>query len=146
MPNNKEKKEEKENYNRKITSNKYYNLNTNKNIINQVKTKSKSISKFFINKNIPNEGINEQKGTINDQEYNKENTPEKSNHLTILKSSKANRYQIKPHLPYVSSLTSQSKNKTNKKYNNNYIEKYNIIPLVLPFIGLKQDEKKNKMI
>ena len=145
MPNNKEKKEEKENYNRKITSNKYYNLNTNKNIINQVKTKSKSISKFFINKNIPNEGINEQKGTINDQEY-KENTPEKSNHLTILKSSKANRYQIKPHLPYVSSLTSQSKNKTNKKYNNNYIEKYNIIPLVLPFIGLKQDEKKNKMI
>ena len=66
--------------------------------------------------------------------------------FSIYKSSKANRYQIKPNLPYVSNLSSQAKNNTNKKYNNYYIEKYNIIPLVLPFIGVKQDEKKNKMI
>ena len=26
------------------------------------------------------------------------------------------------------------------------MEKYNITPVVLPFIGVKQDEKKNKMI
>ena len=148
MPNNKEKKEN-VNYNKKITSNKninsikFYNINKNKNTINT--GKSKSISKFFVNKNSPNEEINNQNEIINEKEY-KENTPEKSNRLSIYKSSKANRYQIKPNLPYVSNLVSQFNNNTSKKYNNNYMEKYNITPVVLPFIGVKQDEKKNKMI
>ena len=148
MPNNKEKKEN-VNYNKKITSNKninsikFYNINKNKNTINT--GKSKSISKFFVNKNSPNEEINNQNEIINEKEY-KENTPEKSNRLSIYKSSKANRYQIKPNLPYVSNLASQFNNNTSKKYNNNYMEKYNITPVVLPFIGVKQDEKKNKMI
>jgi len=148
MPNNKEKKEN-VNYNKKITSNKninsikFYNINKNKNTINT--GKSRSISKFFVNKNSPNEEINNQNEIINEKEY-KENTPEKSNRLSIYKSSKANRYQIKPNLPYVSNLASQFNNNTSKKYNNNYMEKYNITPVVLPFIGVKQDEKKNKMI
>ena len=148
MPNNKEKKEN-VNYNKKITSNKninsikFYNINKNKDTINT--GKSKSISKFFVNKNSPNEEINNQNEIINEKEY-KENTPEKSNRLSIYKSSKANRYQIKPNLPYVSNLASQFNNNTSKKYNNNYMEKYNITPVVLPFIGVKQDEKKNKMI
>jgi hypothetical protein len=148
MTNNKEKKEN-VNYNKKITSNKninsikFYNINKNKNTINT--GKSKSISKFFVNKNSPNEEINNQNEIINEKEY-KENTPEKSNRLSIYKSSKANRYQIKPNLPYVSNLASQFNNNTSKKYNNNYMEKYNITPVVLPFIGVKQDEKKNKMI
>ena len=38
-------------------------------------------------------------------------------------------------------------NTTGRKLLNNYIGKYNIIPLVLPFIGGKQEEKrKNIMI
>ena len=162
MPNKKDnikrERRESEIYNKKIASNKnitnnnrnlIINTNINKNTINQTKTKCKSISKFYVNKNVTNEEINNQKENeneiINEQE-NKEITPEKSKPLSIYKSSKANKYQIKPNLPYVSNLSSQAKNNTNKKYNNYYIEKYNIIPLVLPFIGVKQDEKKNKMI
>jgi serine/threonine protein kinase len=121
------------------------NLNSNKNSINQAKTKSKSISKFFINKNISNEAINEQNEIIREQE-SKEITPKKSKRFSIYKSSKVNKYKINTNLPYVSTLGTQLKETIKKKNSNNCIGKYNIIPLVLPFIGVKQDEKKNKMI
>ena len=138
------------NYNKKINSNKNINIysnkfllnNPNKNTINQTKTKSKSISKFYINKNEQNE--NNQNEIINELDY-KELTPEKSKRASIYKSSKTNRHQIKPNLPYVSTLGTSTKN-TNKKLNNNYIGTYNIKPIVLPFIGIKQEDKKNKMI
>ena len=157
MPNNKEKKD-KENYNniynnKKIYSNKNIknfnkfllninNTNNNTNNINQIKIKSKSISKFYVNKNTPNEGNANQ----NDKEEFNEESPEKSKRMSIYQSNKANRYQIKPSLPYVNTINIKNINTTNKKPKNNYIGKYNIIPLVLPFIGIKNDEKKNKMI
>ena len=157
MPNNKEKKD-KENYNnlynnKKIYSNKNLkninkfllninNSNINNNNINQIKIKSKSISKFFVNKNNPKEGITNQ----NDKEEFNEESPEKNKRMSIYQSNKANRYQIKPSLPYVNTINIKNIYTTNKKPKNNYIGKYNIIPLVLPFIGIKNDEKKNKMI
>ncbi len=52
-------------------------------------------------------------------------------------------------LPYVSGLgvgNHNNINTTSRKYQNNYIGKYNIIPLVLPFIGDKPKEKKNIFI
>ena len=120
-------------------------LNNNKNTINQAKTKCKSISKFFISKNISNEEINEQNEIIREQE-SKEITPKKIKRFSVYKSSKANKYQINSNLPYVSTLGTQIKETIKKKNSNNCIGKYNIIPLVLPFIGVRQDEKKNKMI
>ena len=164
VPNNKEKNgnytNNNNNYNKKINSNKNINfnrfllnannMNTNKININQVtKAKSKSISKFYINKNdeidLNNNNSNSNE-IINEQEY-RELTPEKSKRFSIYKSSKVNRHQIKSNLPYVSTLGTNSKNTTtNKKLNNNYIGTYNIKPIVLPFIGIKQEEKKNKMI
>ena len=154
MPNNIKEKNQNENSsremnikrnsNKNINSNRYSNINKN-NTINQSKVKSKSISKFFINKNMSNEKMLEQNEIINEQD-SKEITPEKSKRLSIYKSGKINKYQIKSNLPYVSTLGSQVKDSAKRKNSNNYIGKYNIIPLVLPFIGIKQDEKKNKMI
>ncbi len=130
--------------NNNITNKNRYS-HSNKNTINQVKTKSKSISKFFINKNMSNEAINEQNEIIREQD-SIEITPVKSKRLSIYKSSKANKYKINSNLPYVSTLGTQIKENIKKKNSNNCVNKYNIIPLVLPFIGVKQDEKKNKMI
>jgi serine/threonine protein kinase len=151
VPNNKEKMNNiTENYNKKINSNKNININSNKfllnnfnkNTINQTKTKCKSISKFYVNKNEQND--NNQNEIINELDY-KELTPEKSKRMSVYKSSKTNRHQIKPNLPYVSTLGTSTKN-TNKKLSNNFIGTYNIKPIVLPFIGIKQEDKKNKMI
>ena len=153
MPNNINEKKQNENSSREMNikrnsnkniNNRYTFINKN-NTINQSKVKSKSISKFFINKNISNEKMLEQNEIINEQD-SKEITPEKSKRFSIYKSGKINKYQIKSNLPYVSTLGSQVKDSSKRKNSNNYIGKYNIIPLILPFIGIKQDEKKNKMI
>ena len=158
MPNNKAKNEEKYNlnYNKKITSNKNINgnrnsliLNNNKLTINPAKVKCKSTSKFFLNKNSSNEQINSNENEILKEKDNNEISPEKhekSKRMSIYKSSKANRHLIKSNLPYVSTLASQINNTSTKNINNNFVGIYNITPLVLPFIGLKQDEKKNKII
>ena len=157
MPNNKEKNEDNYNlnYNKKITSNKNINsyrhsliLNNNKLTINPTKEKCKSIKKFLINKNSSKEKNNNDNKFLIGQDNN-EISPDKierSKRLSIYKSSKANRYSIKSNLPYVSTLASQINTTTTKKESNNFVGIYNITPLVLPFIGLKQDEKKNKMI
>ena len=157
MPNNKKKNEDNYNlnYNKKITSNKNINsyrhsliLNNNKLTINPTKEKCKSIKKFLINKNSSKEKNNNDNKFLIGQDNN-EISPDKierSKRLSIYKSSKANRYSIKSNLPYVSTLASQINTTTTKKESNNFVGIYNITPLVLPFIGLKQDEKKNKMI
>jgi len=164
MPNNIKKKKQNENSNKeinikgnsnkKIINNQNFNSNNNinnnrfitinVNTINQTKEKSKSLSKFFLNKNVSNAKIHEQNETIINQD-SKDITPEKRKRLSIYKSSKANQYKIKTNLPYVPTLGSLVKDSSKKK-NNNYIKKYNIIPLVLPIIGIKQDEKINKII
>ena len=89
--------------------------------------------------------MHEQNEIIREQD-SIEITPVKSKRLSIYKSSKVNKYKINSNLPYVSTLGTQLKETIKKKNSNNCIGKYNIIPLVLPFIGIKQDEKKNKMI
>ena len=158
MPNNKAKNEDNYNlnYNKKITSNKNINgnrnsliLNNNKLTINPAKVKCKSTSKFFLNKNSSNEQINNNENEILKEKDNNEISPEKhekSKRMSIYKSSKANRHLIKSNLPYVSTLASQINNTSTKNINNNFVGIYNITPLVLPFIGPKQDEKKNKII
>ena len=63
----------------------------------------------------------------------------------VIKSSK-----LIPKLPYVSNNEFKKNknvvNTTNKKISNNYINKYNIVPLVLPFIKVKPEEKGNIMV
>ena len=99
------------------------------NYTNKNKAKSKSISKFFMNNKSNNEN-----------EIKVELTPEKSSKII-------NRFNPKSNLPFVIGKNKNhiNINLTNKKYHNNYIGNYNVIPLVLPFIGGKQ-EKKNIMI
>ena len=110
------------------------NLNTNKknqiNYTNRNRAKSKSISKFYIEKSNSN-NENEVKGAL---------SPERSSKVLLKLNPKSN-------LPYVldNNINHVNINLTNKKYHNNYIGNYNIIPLVLPFIGGKQ-EKKNIVI
>jgi len=122
----------------KINNNIKSNQNINTNLINNNKgrAKSKSISKFYITKNNSNEEINK------NNEYQNEITPEKK-----IKNTKL---FLKSNLPYVSGIGNYIKynvNNTGRKLLNNYIGNYNIIPLVLPFIGGKQEDKrKNIMI
>ena len=99
------------------------------NYTNKNKAKSKSISKFFMNNKSNNEN-----------EIKVELTPEKSSKII-------NRFNPKSNLPFVIGKNKNhiNINLTNKKYHNNYIGNYNVIPLVLPFIGGKK-KKKNIMI
>ena len=105
------------------------NLNSkNTSQTNRGRTKSKSISKFYLNRK---EEKNDYENTLKNRlEY----TPEKKN--------------SQQNLPYViaGNTINNRVNITNKKYHNNFIGNYNIIPLVLPFIGVKQEEKRNIMI
>jgi hypothetical protein len=130
------------------------NINTNRkpinnnsiNYINTIKAKSKSISKLNINKNNSKEETNDhnKEFTI---EYKNESTPEKKRDYLLCKSVRKNRFlNKKSNLPYVCGLGFGSQNNintTSKKYHNNYIGNYNIIPLFLPFIGDKKKEKRN---
>ena len=65
--------------------------------------------------------------------------------IPVLKSSK-----LIPKLPYVFKnefkKNKNDVNTTNKKISNNYINKYNIVPLVLPFIKVKPEDKGNIMV
>ena len=65
--------------------------------------------------------------------------------IPVMKSSK-----LIPKLPYVFKnefkKNKNDVNTTNKKISNNYINKYNIVPLVLPFIKGKPGEKRNIII
>ena len=110
---------------RHMNSNKFINRNMNlirNNIKIYPKDKSKSISKFFVNKNIHKEMMNFQLEQI----INKSKDFNKENHISIYQSSK-------------------NKN-NNNRLNNNYAGSYSIKPLVLPFIGFRNDENRNKMI
>ena len=127
-----------------MNSNKFINRNINiirnNNIKIYPKDKSKSISKFFINKNIQKDMMNLQ----NDQFINKsKDLSKEKNRVSIYQSGKIKNQQILPHIP---TLSSQIRNNNNNRLNNNYVGSYNIIPLVLPFIGFKKSENRNKMI
>ena len=105
------------------------NLNSkNTNQTNRGRTKSKSNSKFYLNRK---EEENDNENTLQNK---LEFTPKKKNY--------------KQNLPYLiaGNTINNRVNITNKKYHNNFIGNYNIIPLVLPFIGPKQEEKRNIMI
>jgi hypothetical protein len=115
--------------------NKNMNLNQINNIKNRGRAKSKSISKFYLTNNNSSEDMNE----VENNKCMNQVTPEKNK-----------KYAVKSNLPYVAGIGNYNKNSVNttgRKLLNNYIGKYNIIPLVLPFIGGKQEEKrKNIMI
>jgi len=133
---------------RHMSSNKFINRNMNlirNNIKIYQKDKSKSISKFFVNNNIKNEMMNFQL----EQFINKSKDFNKEHHASIYQSSKnknKNKDQIQQILPYIPTLSSHIRNKNNNRLNNNYGGSYSIKPLVLPFIGFKNGENRNKMI
>ena len=124
------------NYNFKSRKNSFCksnkNINKNKIILNsneenKVKMqKNNSINKIFINKNkIDNEN---EKIDI----FNKiEKTPEKNKCLV-----EGSKYKLKSNLPYVSKFCNNFIKSSNKKISN-FKRNYNIIPLVLPFVGVK---------
>ena len=174
LPNNNEYKYQKSdeikskikllNNNNIITNRNYINSNNSSNSMNSInsfnsinktnngnKTKSKSISKFYLNKNSSKEDVarNVKEFIIGNRN---EFTPEKIKNYHNYKSSKTNKFSDKKsNLPIVSgsgigSYNKNNINTTSRKYHNNYIGNYNIIPLVLPFIGDKLKEKKNIFI
>jgi len=133
--------------NRHMSSNKFINRNMNlirNNIKIYQKDKSKSISKFFVNNNINNEMMNFQL----EQFINKSKEFNKEHHVSIYQSSKSknkNKDKIQQILPYIPTLSSQIRNKSNNnRLNNNNGGSYSIKPLVLPFIGFKNGENRNK--
>jgi hypothetical protein len=132
---------------RHMSSNKFINRNMNlirNNIKIYQKDKSKSISKFFLNKNIQKEMMHFQL----EQFINKSKEFNKENHISIYQSSKnRNHNQLQQILPHIPTLSSQVRNKnSNNRLNNIYAGSYSIKPLVLPFIGFKNGENRNKMI
>ena len=130
---------------KRLYSNKNRNLNIISNIDSTIKTKekSKSISKFFYNMNNSKERLISKNDIVYEKEKNelikKLNRPS-----SLFKSSQLSRDHTKPNLPYIPTIFSRVKNLSYKK-ENNYIRNYNIIPLVLPFIGIQQDLKKYKI-
>jgi len=138
----------KNNYN-SINNSIINNSVNNINIINTTKAKSKSISKFYLNKNNSKKEINAHEKEFTFENKN-ETTPKKNRNDLLCKSTrKRNLSNKNSNLPYVSGLgvgNHNNINTTSRKYHNNYIGKYNIIPLVLPFIGDKQKVKRNIFI
>jgi len=167
LPSNNEKYKEKERskernqiefYNKKINSQKniifgkYLNKNEN-NIINtnsikQDKIKSRSITKLYVNEENRTDEVNSNHRENMDDDINYKEIILRKSPNSFHKSNKLNKVKlkIKPELSHMPTLSSQVKNYTSKKENNNYIGNYDIKPLYLPFIGIKPDEKRNKMI
>ena len=110
-----------------LNSNKINLNSTNKSIIKY--TKNKSIGKLNI-VNINKTSI-ENKNTNSDLNNRLDKTKEKNTFLYRI-----NKYKLKPNLPYVSKCDNNYIKTTNKKINN-YIRNKNIVPLFLPFIGVK---------
>ena len=125
VPNRRYQKEDDLNLNNK----KEQNQNTIDENINFNKMRCRSISKYKLKEKIA---------------LKEDNSIEKYK-LPLLKSTK-----LIPKLPFLSK--SEKKNKNNnvntpgKINSNNFIKKYNIIPLVLPFIKVKPGEKGNNII
>ena len=113
--------------NKNLNSNKINLNSTNKSIIKY--TKNKSIGKLNI-VNINKTSI-ENKNTNSDLNNRLDKTKEKNTFLYRI-----NKYKLKPNLPYVSKCDNNYIKTTNKKINN-YIRNKNIVPLFLPFIGVK---------
>ena len=93
--------------------------------------KSKSISKFY-SKNFPR------------QKSNRTDSSKKNGNFA---KTKTNKFFLRTNIQYINN------NRINKKFGTvrhrsifDNIERYNIVPLVLPFIGMNQEEKKNKII
>ena len=120
------------------------NLNISKNNI----TKSnKNINKIILNGNekriLKNQKNNSStkliinKITVDNKNFESEainrleKTPERDKIF-----NRINKYKLKANLPYVSKLENNFIKSTNKKISN-FTRNYNIIPLVLPFIGVK---------
>ena len=122
-------------------------INKNKvNIYNKSRAKSKSIVKFNTNKV---NKVNFKQEVNDDNKISEENQKELSPKKSCKQNNKYNNNNNKSNLPYVFNIGNHIKtnaNLTNKKYHNNYIWNYNIIPLELPFIGIKQEEEKRNII
>ena len=120
------------------------NLNISKNNL----TKSnKNINKIILNGNekriLKNQKNNSStkliinKITVDNKNFESEafnrldKTPERNKIF-----NRINKYKLKANLPYVSKLENNFIKSTNKKISN-FTRNYNIIPLVLPFIGVK---------
>ena len=88
--------------------------------------KNNSSTKLIINK-ITVDNKNFESEAIN----RLEKTPERNKIF-----NRINKYKLKANLPYVSKLENNFIKSTNKKISN-FTRNYNIIPLVLPFIGVK---------
>jgi ribosome biogenesis GTPase A len=81
-----------------------------------------------------------------EQFINKSKEFNRENHVSIYHSSKNNN-QHQQILPHIQTLSSQVRKKnSNNRINNNYAGGYSIKPLVLPFIGFRNGENRNKMI
>ena len=128
-----------------------YNTNNISNISNtsnnKIRTKSKSISKFIItNEEVLLYNETEKKRNRNIRSMMNQVAPEKKNKNNI----PSNKHTIKiNNLPYVSGIGNYYRNNVNttgKKLLNNYIGNYNIIPLVLPFIGGKQEDRRTNIM
>ena len=115
--------------NKNVSSNKI-NLNTSdKSIIKYSKNKS---SEKLNNINI-NKTLIETKNTNSDLNNRLDKTPDKNKYLNRINKYKL---KLKPNLPFVSKCDNNYIKTTNKKINNN-IRNNNIVPLFLPFIGVK---------
>ena len=113
-------------------NNKKENNNNNNNCDSNIeKSKSKSITKFNA-KNFSRE---------------KSNFADSSKKNADVSKNKTNRFYLQTNLQFVNNYKNIKKFDTVKYrpiFDN--IEKYNIVPLVLPFIGMKREEKRNKII
>ena len=108
------------------------NISANKIILNQNEKnklknqKNKSSSRIIFNK------VTVDNKNFNTDAVNKlDKSPEK-----IKLFSKINKYKLKSNLPFVQKLENNFAQSSNKHLNN-FTRNYNIIPLVLPFIGVK---------
>ena len=102
-----------------IKTNKNCVLNIINNNVNNENAKSKSISKLYVNNF----------------------TGEKSNDISAYKSNKStNKYYLKTNLPTVT-ISNKNLNSIKHKPSDNLIKRYNIVPVELPFIGLREDKE-----
>ena len=118
------------------------NLNNNYNFKSRKNSFCKSNkninkNKIILNSNEENKVKMQKNNSINNENekidiFNKiEKTPEKNKCLV-----EGSKYKLKSNLPYVSKFCNNFIKSSNKKISN-FKRNYNIIPLVLPFVGVK---------
>ena len=109
----------------KANKNRIMNIINNNNGNNE-NAKSKSISKLYVN-NFTGEKITDPCRKVSD--------------MSTFKSNKStSKYYLKTNLPTVTS--NKNLNSLKHRQSDNLIKRYNIVPVELPFIGLRQDDKE----